>query len=204
VKNPVRVQVQVLDTVVLEETLEEVARQEGQPRSTNRANIRISSGFFSIGYGSPAVAHHMSIFFSWRKPLFTSASKSSVFAFDFFQSLFRFGRGGEVGGIDPWADPATSSRDLFFPAPVFMLFDGEDFVLQMHRVFTRIHSGASLEADNGRAHGSIECSAAAVGLLARSISNGCKCGGWKTLRVLASIYKPTGGAATTRWISIGR
>jgi hypothetical protein len=29
VKNPVRVQVQVLDTVVLEESLEEVARREG-------------------------------------------------------------------------------------------------------------------------------------------------------------------------------
>jgi hypothetical protein len=31
VKNPVRVQVQVLDTVVLEDTLEEVARRESQP-----------------------------------------------------------------------------------------------------------------------------------------------------------------------------
>jgi hypothetical protein len=52
---------------------------------------------------------------------------------DFFHSLFGFGRGGEVGGVDPWADPAASSRDLFFPAPVFMLFDGEDFILQMHQ-----------------------------------------------------------------------
>jgi hypothetical protein len=77
-----------------------------------------------------------------------------------------------------------------------MLFDGEDFILQMHRVFTRIRSGASLEADSGGVRGSIDCSAAAVGLLARSISNGC--GGWKTLRVSASIYKPTGGTATTR------
>jgi hypothetical protein len=38
--------------------------------------------------------------------------------------------------------------------------------------------------------------------LARSVSNGYKCGGWKTLRVSASIYKPTGGAAMARWISI--
>jgi hypothetical protein len=88
--------------------------------------------------------------------------------------------------------------------PVFMLFVGEDFSLQMHGVFTRIRSGNSLEADGGRARGSIECNAAAVGLLAKSISNGCKCRGWKTLRVLASIYKPTGSAATARWISIGR
>jgi hypothetical protein len=52
---------------------------------------------------------------------------------DFFHSLFGFGRGGELGGVDPWADPAASSRDLFFPAPVFMLFDGEDFILQCTR-----------------------------------------------------------------------
>jgi hypothetical protein len=68
--------------------------------------------------------------------------------------LFGFGRGGEVGGVDPWVDPATSSRDLFFRAPVFMLFDGEDFILQMYQVFTRIHSGASLEARSGGARGS--------------------------------------------------
>jgi hypothetical protein len=37
---------------------------------------------------------------------------------------------------------------------VFMLFDGEDFILQMHRVFTRIRSGASLEANSGGARGS--------------------------------------------------
>jgi hypothetical protein len=154
VKNSVRVQVQVLDIVVLEETLEEVARGRASPRSMYRAHIGILSGFFSIGYGSPAVAHHMSISFSRRKPLFTSASRSSVFALDFFHSLFGFGRGGEVGGVDPWADPAASSRDIFFPAPVFILFDGKDFILQMHRVFTRIRSGASLEASSGDARGS--------------------------------------------------
>jgi hypothetical protein len=61
--------------------------------------------------------------------------------------LFGFGRGGEVGGVD-------SSWDLFFPVPVFMLFDGEDFILQMHWVFTRIRSGASLDANSGGACGS--------------------------------------------------
>jgi hypothetical protein len=147
--NPVRVQVQVLDTVVLEETLDEVTRREGQPALHEPGEHRDLVMFFSIRYGSPAAARHMSISFSRRKPLFTSASKSSVFALDFFHSLFGFGRRGEVGGVDPWADPAASSRDLFFPAPVFMLFDGEDFILQMHRVFTRIHSGAFLEANSG-------------------------------------------------------
>jgi hypothetical protein len=67
--------------------------------------------------------------------------------------LFGFGREGEVGGVDPWVDPAASSRDLFFPAPVFMLFNGEDFILQMHRVFTCIGSGASPEAISGDTRG---------------------------------------------------
>jgi hypothetical protein len=35
-----------------------------------------------------------------------------------------------------------------------MLFNGEDFILQMHWVFTRIHSGASPEASSGGVHGS--------------------------------------------------
>jgi hypothetical protein len=35
-----------------------------------------------------------------------------------------------------------------------MLFDGEDFILQMHRVFTRICSGASQETSSGGARGS--------------------------------------------------
>jgi hypothetical protein len=43
-----------------------------------------------------------------------------------------------------------------------MLFDGEDFILQMHRVFTRIRSGASVEANSSGARGSTDCSAAAV------------------------------------------
>jgi hypothetical protein len=98
----------------------------------------------------------MSISFSQRKPLFTRAGRFSVFALYFFHSFFRFERGGEVGGVDPWADPAASSRDLFFPALVFMLFDGEDFILQVHRVFTRIRSGAFLEARSGGARGSAD------------------------------------------------
>jgi hypothetical protein len=73
---------------------------------------------------------------------------------DFFHSLFGFGRGGDVGGVDPSADPDASSRDLFFPVPVFMLFDGDGFILQMHGVFTRIHSRAALDASSGGARGS--------------------------------------------------
>jgi hypothetical protein len=50
-------------------------------------------------------------------------------AFDFFHSLLGFGRGGDTDGIDPVADPAAPSRDLFFPPAVFMLLDGEGFIL---------------------------------------------------------------------------
>jgi hypothetical protein len=85
----------------------------------------------------------MSISSSWRNPLFTSASRSSVFVLDFFHSLFGLGRGGDVGGVDPWADPSASLRDLFYPAlaPAFAPLDREGFILQVHGVFTRIRSG---------------------------------------------------------------
>jgi hypothetical protein len=44
-------------------------------------------------------------------------------------------------------------RDLFFPAPapIFAPLDGEDFILQVCGVFTRIRSGASLVASSGDA-----------------------------------------------------
>jgi hypothetical protein len=44
-------------------------------------------------------------------------------------------------------------RDLFFlaPAPAFVPLDGEGFILQVHGVFTRIRSGASLVASSGGA-----------------------------------------------------
>jgi hypothetical protein len=96
----------------------------------------------------------MSTSVSRRKPLFSSASKSSVFALDFFHSLFGFGSGGDAGGVDTSADPDASSRDLFFPAPVFKLFDGDGFILQMQWVFTRIRSRAAPEASSGGARGS--------------------------------------------------
>jgi hypothetical protein len=95
---------------------------------------------------------------------------------DFFHSLFGLGRGGDVGGDESRADPSASLRDLFFPAPApaFAFLDGEDFILQVHRVFTRIHSGVLLVASSGGACGSADYGATAVaqvtGLLARSIS----------------------------------
>jgi hypothetical protein len=91
-----------------------------------------------------------------------SASRSSVFTFDFFHSWLGFGRGGDTSGDVPAADPAASSRDLFIPPAVFMLYDGEGFILQVYRVFTRIRSGATAVASGDGALGSTISSEVAV------------------------------------------
>jgi hypothetical protein len=76
-------------------------------------------------------------------------------AFDFFHSLLGLGRGGDTVGVDPAVDPTASSRDLFFLPAVFKLLDGEGFILQVHRVFTRIRSGSAVVAIRGGAPGSM-------------------------------------------------
>jgi hypothetical protein len=91
-------------------------------------------------------------------PLLRRASRSSVFVFDFFHSRLGSGRGGDIGGAAPAAAPVASSRPLFFPA-VFADLDGEGFILQMHDVFTRIHTGATLAALGG---GALRSTAAVV------------------------------------------
>jgi hypothetical protein len=115
-----------------------------------------------MGYGSPAAALHISTAFSRRNPLLRRASKSSVFALHFFHSRFGSGRGGDTGGDVPAADPAASSRALFFPPAAFVVFDGDGFILQVHGVFTRIRSGATVVASYGGALGSTLYSIAAV------------------------------------------
>jgi hypothetical protein len=67
-----------------------------------------------------------------------------------------------MGGDVPAADPAASSRDLFFPLAVFMLFDGEGFILQVHGVFTRIRSGVTAMSTGSGALGSTISSEVAV------------------------------------------
>jgi hypothetical protein len=90
------------------------------------------------------------------------ASRSSVFAFDFFHSQFGSGRGGDIGGAAPAADPAASSRLLFFPPAAFAVLDEGGFILQVHGVFTRIRSGATAVALSGGALGSTLHSAEAA------------------------------------------
>jgi hypothetical protein len=62
-----------------------------------------------------------------------------------------------------------------------MLFDGEGFILQRQRLFTRIRSGAVRGGNSGGARGSTVYGVVAVctggGLLARSASSDCECGG---------------------------
>jgi hypothetical protein len=115
-----------------------------------------------MGYGSPAAALHISTSFSRRNPLLRRGSKSSVFALDLFHSRFESGRGGDTGGDVPAADPAASSRPLFFPPAAFVVFDGDGFILQVHGVFTCIHSGATVVVSCGGALGSTIYSMAAV------------------------------------------
>jgi hypothetical protein len=104
----------------------------------------------------------MSTSFSRKNPLLRRASRSSVLALDFFHSRFGFGRGGDTGGDVPAADPAASSRVLFFPLAAFEVFDGEGFILQVHDVFTRILSGTTMVVSYGGAVGSTILSTAAV------------------------------------------
>jgi hypothetical protein len=157
-ENTVGVEVEVLDAVVPRRPLKKSLARSASPRSAKRANIGISSSLFSMGYGSPAAALHMSISFSRMKPLLRRASKSSVFIFDFFHSRLGSGRGGDIGGATPAAAPTASSRPLFFPA-IFAVLDGDDFILQVHDVFTRIRSGATLAALGG---GALRSTAAVV------------------------------------------
>jgi hypothetical protein len=115
-----------------------------------------------MGYGSPAAALHMSTSFSRRNPLLRRASKSSIFALDFFHSQFGSGRGGDIDGDVHAVDPTASSRALFFPPAAFVVFDGDGFILQMHSVFTRIRSWATVVASYGGALRSALYSMAAV------------------------------------------
>jgi hypothetical protein len=75
---------------------------------------------------------------------------------------FGSGRGGDTGGNIPAADPAASSRALFFPPAGFVVFDGDGFIFQVHGVFTRIRSGAIVVAFYGGAPGSTLYSMATV------------------------------------------
>jgi hypothetical protein len=90
------------------------------------------------------------------------ANRSSVLALDFFHSRFGSGRGGDTGGDVPAVDLAASSWALFFPMVAFVVFDGDGFILQVHGVFTRIRSGATVVVSYGGALGSTLYSIAAV------------------------------------------
>jgi hypothetical protein len=209
VKNAIGIQVQVLDTVVLEKTLEEVGRRECRSALRESGKHGDLIGIFLNGvWVARGGAPHIHLLLV-KEPAVHQGSRSSVFIFDFFHSLFGLGRAGDVGGDDPWADPSASLRDLFFPAPApaFAPLDEEDYILQVHGVFTRIRSGVSLAASSGGVCGSADYGVAAVarvaGILARSTPTVATVGNEKTLRVSASIYNLTGDAATAGWISIG-
>jgi hypothetical protein len=118
---------------------------------------------------------------------------------DFFHSLFGFEREGDVGDDESRVYPSASLRDLFFrvSAPVFMLLDGEDFIIQVHGVFTRIRSGASLVASSGDARGSTTTAQQGLGWMEwLDLLVQLRMWGMENPKVSASIYNPTGGTAT--------
>jgi hypothetical protein len=63
-----------------------------------------------------------------------------------------------MGGAIPVAAAAASSRPVFFPV-AFDVLDGDGFILQVQGVFTRIRSGATLNALGG---GALESTTAAA------------------------------------------
>jgi hypothetical protein len=75
----------------------------------------------------------------------------------------------------------ASSRPLFFPPVAFAVFNGDGFILQVHGVFTRIRSGATVVALYDGALRSTLHSAAAVctdgDFWPRSAGNGYNCEG---------------------------
>jgi hypothetical protein len=152
-ENTVRVDIEVLNSVVPEEAFEEVAGRKRESALCEAREHRDLVFSFSIGYGSPAAALHISTSFSQINPLLRRVNKSSVFTFDFFHSQLGSGRGGDIGGAAPVAATAASSQPLFFPV-VFADLDGDGFILHVHGVFTRIRSGATLAALGGGTSGS--------------------------------------------------
>jgi hypothetical protein len=159
-ENAVRIQIKVLNSVVPEEALEKITSRKRESALHEPRKNWISSSAFSIRYGSLVVALHISTSFSRMNPLFRRANRSSVFTFDFLHSRLGSARGGDIGSAAPVAAAAASSWPLFFPV-AFVDLDGEGFILQVQGVFTRIRSGATLEALGGGALGSTMAAACA-------------------------------------------
>jgi hypothetical protein len=100
---------------------------------------------------------------------------------DFFNSRFGSGRGGDTGGDVLAADPAASSRLLFFPPAAFVVFDemaSSSKCTVSSRAFAR---GATALALYGARGWIYKLSMAAVAhqwrFLARSAGNSCSCVG---------------------------
>jgi hypothetical protein len=71
--------------------------------------------------------------------------------------------------LPPAADLAASSWLLFFPPVVFVVLDGDGFILQVHDVFMRIRSGATPVALDGGALRSTSVAACAGGVSGKDI-----------------------------------
>jgi hypothetical protein len=96
VEDPIGVEVEVLDVVVPEHSLEEVACRQcestlHEPRE-HQDLIQVLLHRVRV----PVAVHHRSISFSGRNLLLTRVRRSSVFSFSFFHSFAGLGRGGRA------------------------------------------------------------------------------------------------------------
>jgi hypothetical protein len=149
-ENTVRVEVEVLDAVVPQKALEEVARRERETALREAHEHRdLVFGFLHRVRIPGGSSPHIHLLLTDESAV-EEGQRSSVFVFDFFHSRLGSGRGGDIGGAAPAAAPAASSWPLFFPA-VFADLDDKGFILQVHDVFTRIRTGATLAALGGDA-----------------------------------------------------
>jgi hypothetical protein len=128
-EDTVGVEVEVLNPVVFEHPLEEVAHRQCESALHEPHKHQDLIRVFSIGYGSPVAVRHRSISFPRRNLLLTRAWRSSIFSFSFVHSA---GFGGVEGGgnDDDWPASLASSQLLFSDVQVLVLFAGDPFILE--------------------------------------------------------------------------
>jgi hypothetical protein len=115
-ENAVRVEIEVLNSVVPEEAFEEVTgrKRESALREAREHRDLVFSFLHWVPISDGGLPHiHLLL---PDKSAVRRANKSSVFTFDFFHSRLGSGRAGDIGGAAPVAAVAASSRPLFFPA----------------------------------------------------------------------------------------
>jgi hypothetical protein len=147
VEDTVRVEVEVLDAIVPEHPLEEVASR--QCRSTLHEPCEHPNLIWVLLYRVRIASGNC--FLLAKETIVDQGEKIlRLQLLAFFHLFVVLGQGEEGGGDDEWSASSASSRLIFFDTPVFVLFAGDAFILQIMVVFTRICSGAEGEGGLGK------------------------------------------------------